>query len=77
MLILENMKRKIRKGLKVIEKMKKQTLQKIREKVLEKWFGTNNLDWVDNCPPDELDKEDVIGCIDLAIKLTEKELKKK
>ena len=49
---------------------------KIKKKVLKKWFGVDNLNWTEDCPKDELTKEDVLGCIDLAIRETSKEITK-
>ena len=42
----------------------------IKEEVLEEHFGTKGLKWVDNCPPDEISKEDIYAVIDIAIQET-------
>ena len=50
--------------------------KEIERKVLKEWFGTDNLDWLKDCPNDEIGKDDLLGCIRLAIKLTAKEILK-
>ena len=50
-------------------------IEDIKREVLEEWFGTDNLNWVDSCPSNEITKNDVLGCIELAIKKTLKRFK--
>jgi len=49
-------------------------IEKIKEKVLEEHFGTNDLSWINKCPKDEITKECLLDCVEKAIKLTAKEI---
>jgi len=48
----------------------------IKEEVLEEHFGTKGLRWVDNCPPDEISKEDIYAVIDIATQKTLEKVEK-
>lgn len=49
-------------------------IEKIKKAVLEEWFGTKSLEWVKECPNDEISEEDVVGCVEIAIRKTADEI---
>jgi len=50
-------------------------LKDIEKEILIEWFGVNNLEWVDECPKDELLKEDVYGIIQVTINKIKRRIK--